>query len=200
MLHRGSQICLLALLCGITVALAQEPKKPSGAELRSSIFTARPEHSALVATRKLPAMPCGALPGGRSGTEGAISVSRGFDAETGDPWVESKFADGTVLRMRYGGADLTTPDGVTQPCYYQRAMSGAIAPTPPELPADDSRGRAWMQMHSDNLLAIIRKQVNNDEAQMAIAARKEAEVTHGDLFKQIEFRTEIVNRFAAPRP
>jgi hypothetical protein len=82
--------------------------------------------------------------------------------------------------------------------HNKNATVHAQAPTPPELPSDPQKGRAWMILHNEQLLGLIRELVNRDDAQMQTFAAKEAQVAGSDLFQQVEYRTLVLEFLARP--
>jgi hypothetical protein len=125
-------------------------------------------------------------------------VRRGFD-EKGQPFVEERRPDGTIVRYTLNGIQITKPDGTGQFIPRQKTYAHAQPPTPPELPADPSRGRNWIKLHNEALLSLISALVRGDKSEMSKFSAVEATQTGGDMFKQIEYRTQIAAFLAEDR-
>lgn len=124
-------------------------------------------------------------------------VRRGFD-ENGEPYIEETLSDGSVRREQQNGVTIIAPDGTKRFFPAMTARSHAQPPIPPELPSDPTRGRAWVTLHNDQLLGLIRALVNNDDAQMQTFSSKESQFAGPDLFKQVEYRTRVLQFLARP--
>lgn len=125
------------------------------------------------------------------------SAKRGFD-ENGQPYIEEQLADGTVRRTQQNGVTLTKPDGTSQFVPFQSVMANAQPPTPPDLPSDPTRGRAWVEGHNKALLGLIRALVNNNEAEMTKFSTAESKSAGSDVFHQVEYRTRVLEILAKP--
>jgi hypothetical protein len=145
---------------------------------------------AIVRAPALPVVPPAAGNGG--------PVRRGFD-EQGQPFIEERKPDGTIVRHTPRGTQITKPDGTSQFIPHQVVFSHAQPPTPPELPADPGRGRQWIELHNGALLSLIKALVREDESEMSKFSAVEAARTGGDVFKQIEYRTQIAAFLAKDR-
>lgn len=125
-------------------------------------------------------------------------LKRGFD-EKGQPYLEERRPDGTVIRYRRDGVLTTRPDGTSefQPLMVARAE---VQPaTPPELPADPREGRIWMERHNAALLEVIGDLVQRDEGAMNSFFVGEQAAGNDDVFKQIAYRTTIADFLATNR-
>jgi hypothetical protein len=123
----------------------------------------------------------------------ADGVTRGID-ESGEPYLEEHLPDGTVRRFERNRIVETKPGAA--PVVTRRNQSlpmQAQVGTPPDLPEDPLKGRNWMSRHNARLLALIGSLIGNDQNQLAQLAQAEQQRTAGDLFKQLEYRTEIAN-------
>jgi hypothetical protein len=125
-------------------------------------------------------------------------VWRGFD-EKGKPFVEERKPDGTIVRHTQSGTQITKADGTRQFIPRPTPYAHAQAPTPPELPADPGRGRTWIELHNGALRSLISTLVRNDVSEMSKFSAVEAEQTGGDVFKQIEYRTQVAAFLAQDR-
>jgi hypothetical protein len=124
-------------------------------------------------------------------------AERGFDAN-GEPYVITRFPDGTIERRTPHGGTRTKPDG-TQEEIPGVAYAHAPVGTPPELPADPKQGRLWMEMHSMELLSMIRALVKDSESEMQKFDERERKVKYSDLYDQIVYRTEVATFLAKGR-
>ncbi len=125
------------------------------------------------------------------------SAKRGFD-ENGQPYLEERLADGTIRRTQQNGVTLIKPDGSKQFIPVQYTMSNAQQPTPPDLPTDPARGRSWVEQHNAALLNLIRALVNSDETEMTKFSAAESRNAGSDLFRQVEYRTRVLEILAKP--
>ncbi len=123
-----------------------------------------------------------------SGT-GALSSAatntpmRGID-KNGQAYHEVTNPDGSKRRRTQTGTVVIRPDGTRVPVL----RANAPMPTPPPLPGSAEQGRTWFERHNEKLLEMLRRTVNNNQAQMDDYVRKEAQETNGDVFKQIYLR------------
>jgi DM9 repeat len=145
----------------------------------------------------------GAAPLGGPVAEGgparvAGDVKRGFD-EHGQPYVEERRSDGTVVRYRRDGIATTRPDGTSDFKPYQVMREDVLPATPPQLPDDPRRGRVWIDRHNAALLDVIRDQVQNDEDEMNRFFAGEKAAGNEDPFQQIVYRTTIADFLAKSR-
>ena len=132
---------------------------------------------------------------GAAGATGGVGVTRGFD-ENGDPYVDQRMPDGSIRRTQQNAITVIHPDGSTQRIPLLSTRSHAQAPTPPDLPADPTRGRAWMEQHSAALLAMIKSLARNDDSEMAKFAKGERATVGDDLFAQLKYRTDVAGFLA----
>jgi hypothetical protein len=124
-------------------------------------------------------------------------VKRGFD-DDGQPYIDETLPDGSIRRQQDKGVTVIKPDG-TQTFYPNMVVrSNAPVPTPPDLPDDPALGRGWVTYHNDQLLALISALVDNDESEMLKFHAAEQQAVGTDLFKQVEFRTRILQTLARP--
>jgi Protein of unknown function (DUF3421) len=124
-------------------------------------------------------------------------VERGFDAD-GEPYVITRFPDGTIERRTPSGGTRTKPDGTQEkipPLAYAHSPVG----TPPELPADPKQGRFWMEQHNRELLSMISALVKNNESEMQKFNEAERKVQYRDLYDQIAYRTQVATFLAKGR-
>lgn len=131
-------------------------------------------------------------------TPADASTKRGFD-DHGDPYIDVLLPDGTIKRMQSRGVALIKPDGTTTFVPTMSLHSHVQHPTPPELPNDPRRGRAWIESHNEDLLAVITKLVGDDTAEMAKFSKAEEAAAGDDLFKQIVYRTNVATFLAGSR-
>ena len=124
-------------------------------------------------------------------------VKRGFD-ENGDPYVQVTLPDGSIRREQRKGITVIKPDGTSQFYPVRYILSNAQPPTPPELPSDPTQGRAWVSLHNEELKRLIGGLVGNDESEMRAFSTKEAEVAGTDLFRQIDYRTRVIEQLVGP--
>jgi hypothetical protein len=104
-----------------------------------------------------------------------------------------------VRRNQRSGVTTIAPDGSRKFVpHNRRATLHAQAPTPPQLPSDPKQGRAWVILHNEQLLELIRELVNRDDAQMQTFTAKETQVAGSDLFMQVEYRTLVLQFLARP--
>lgn len=122
-------------------------------------------------------------------------VRRGFD-DKGQPYVEKTLPDGTIERTQPTQVTLIHPDGTTEVVHPQIMLSNVPPPTPPELPSDASRGRAWVEDHDQNLNWLIRMLVNSDPAEIKKFEEGERKAVGDDVFAQISYRTRIAQFLA----
>lgn len=125
-------------------------------------------------------------------------LKRGFD-EKGQPYLEERRPDGTVIRYRRDGVLTTRPDGTSEFQPLMVAYSEVQPATPPELPADPRQGRIWMERHNAALLEVIRDLVQRDEGAMNSFFVGEQAAGNDDVFKQIAYRTTIADFLATNR-
>jgi len=126
----------------------------------------------------------------------SVSVSRGFD-DNGEPFIEERQTEGTLIHRTPRGETITKPDG-SQVEMRKSAIQGPM-PTPPELPADPTQGRVWVERHNAELLRLITQLVDDSTSEMEKFAAAEKTKAGDDLFAQILYRTSIANFLAAAR-
>ena len=141
------------------------------------------------ATPQVPQSPPPAAPGS--------PVKRGFD-ENGDPYVQVTLPDGSIRREQRKGITAIKPDGTSQFYPVRYIASNAQPLTSPELPSDPTQGRAWVSLHNEELKRLIGGLVGNDESEMRTFYTKEAEVAGTDLFRQIDYRTRVIEQLVGP--
>jgi hypothetical protein len=127
------------------------------------------------------------------------SIRRGFD-DDGNPYYEVTLVDGSIRRtLNNGGVLIIRQDGTQQ--YYRPQYSplNAPVPNPPALPDDATRGRNWVQRHNEELLAVIRTLVKNNDAEMQKFTAAETKSAGTDMFKQIWYRTTVASFLAGAR-
>jgi hypothetical protein len=124
-------------------------------------------------------------------------AERGFDTN-GEPYVITRFPDGTVERRTPYGGIRTKPDG-TQEKIPQLAYAHTPVGTPPELPSDPKQGRLWMQKHSTELRSMIRALVKSSESEMQKFDQAEQKAKYSDLYDEIAYRTQIATFLAKGR-
>ncbi|SEI15951.1 hypothetical protein SAMN05192544_102713 [Paraburkholderia hospita] len=149
-----------------------------------------------ILTDKAIVVPRPGVAGPAPAIDASGSVRRGFDA-AGQPYVEERKADGTVVRKLLNGSQVTYPDGRQEFFPAQHTLSNAPMPTPPELPADPQRGRLWLNQHNAALLEVIRTMVRRDESEMQKFSDAEREEAGNDVYRQIGYRTKIAGFLAA---
>jgi hypothetical protein len=142
-----------------------------------------------LARPQVPQTPPPAAPGS--------TVKRGFD-ENGDPYVQTTLPDGSIRREQRKGITVIKPDGTSQFYRPSYIMSNAQPPTPPELPSDPAQGRAWVSFHNEELKRLIGDLVANDESEMQKFGAAEAQAVGSDLFRQIEYRTRVIEALVGP--
>lgn len=124
-------------------------------------------------------------------------VKRGFD-DDGQPYIDETLPDGSIRRQQDRGVTVITPDG-TETFYPKMVVrSNAPIPTPPDLPADPALGRGWVTYHNEQLLALISALVDHSASEMQKFQSAEQQAAGSDLFKQVEYRTRILEVLARP--
>ena len=102
-----------------------------------------------------------------------------------DGTVEVAYPDGSRARFYSGGETRISPDGTERVALYS---TGARPPIPPAIP--DSAEIAWLEVHSERLLGLIKSLVNYDQA--AIDNYLQFEGTAGGIYDQIVKREETL--------
>jgi hypothetical protein len=123
-------------------------------------------------------------------TDGASAVRPGFDNR--GPYVDATFADGTVRRVRENGTTILKNGAPVAECRGPQMMQSPN-PTPPELPVDPKLGRAWVERHDADLLAVIRKLVHDDENVLRTLTANEQQWAGDDVFKLAAYRMGVVS-------
>lgn len=152
---------------------------------------------AIVATPpKVLLKPPGAAATPAPPAETSDAARRGFE-DDGRPYIETREADGTVIRRTPNSVRVTKPDGSISESRISPIT--AQPPTPPELPADRARGREWMEQHNEALRDLVSRLVNGDVSEMKKFAAREASDAGDNLFEQIRYRTRIAAFLASDR-
>jgi hypothetical protein len=125
----------------------------------------------------------------------ASADTRGFD-ENGDPYVDEHMPDGSIRRHQQNQTTIIKPDGTRQTVPVMRIFSNVQPGTPPELPADPSQGRVWVEQHNAAILGLISDLVHGDSGEMGKFTAAEARATGGDLFRQVAYRTKVATFLA----
>lgn len=153
------------------------------------------EHAA-VDTSRLPRTPY--MPTAVPPAPADSSTRRGFD-DSGKPYVDVRLPDGTIKRTQDNGVTLIKPDGTTEFIPNKVIRMNAPPPTPPSLPSDPAQGRVWVDRHNADLLDLISRLVQRDDAEMQKFTNGERQAVGDDLFKQIGYRTTIAEFLATQR-
>jgi hypothetical protein len=132
------------------------------------------------------------------GITGDGQVTRGFD-DNGQPYIEERLPDGTIRRIQQNGVTTIRPDGSQQFNPFYVTYANVQPGTPPELPADPKQGRAWVELHNENLLSVIRALVRDDASEMTKFARAEQATAGDDLFSKVAYRTKVAAFLAGGR-
>ncbi len=102
-----------------------------------------------------------------------------------DGSVEVSYPDGSRALFYKGGETRISPEGAERLARYS---TGARPPIPPAIP--DSAETAWLEVHSERLLGLIKSLVNYDQA--AIDNYLHFEGTAGGIYDQIVKREETL--------
>jgi len=171
-----------------------------GSARRIQLERARALKAAAAVAGGLPADCSQALSAHRS--EAAQSAAPKFgrvDNQSG-AYVEEHYSDGYTLYHFASGTTVVAPGSARVFCPMMKLYSEVQYGSPPPLPADPRSGAGWVQHHNDQLLAIIRKQVANDQGTVSAIQADEAAKTGGDLFRQTDYLTGIADFYAANGP
>jgi hypothetical protein len=127
---------------------------------------------------------------------GAQSIQNRFGPR---PYIEATFADGSVRRLSPGG-NLTVqlPGQAPETCAPGFQRLETPAPTMPDLPADSSQTRLWLDHQNESLLNVLHALVTNSADLQAFSAEEQTSAGT-NVYSQIVFRTSIINFYASKR-
>jgi hypothetical protein len=127
---------------------------------------------------------------------GAQSIQNRFGSA---PYIEAAFADGSVRRLLPDGTLIVERPGQTaETCTRGFQQINSQAPTMPDLPADSSQTRRWLDYQNESLLDVIHVLVKNS-ADLQAFAGEEQKTAGTNVYSQIVFRTGIIGFYASKR-
>jgi hypothetical protein len=204
---------LVAPVAPVAAAAAVAPRPPVLAAIEGRALQPAPAGIRRIQLERARALQAAAaIPGGLSANcSQALSAHHSEAAQSAVPkfgkvdsqsgaYVEEHYSDGYTLYHFSSGTVVVSPSNARAFCPLMVVYSNVQYGTPPPLPADPRSGAGWVEHHNDQLLAIIRKQVANDEATVNAIKADESARTGGDLFRQTDYLTGIADFYAANGP
>ncbi len=141
-----------------------------------------------IKVRPVPVKVINELPTKNGGTLKVRPVQKSINAKGN---VVLRYPDGKTIEKYRGGKTITMPNGQPQHMRYSTQAPAAI---PPSLP--DNAEIKWLEGHSNGLMGIIRKMVDNDSE--AIQHFQQYEGSGASVYEQINKRATTINYLITP--